>query len=114
MPSLPHPEAVRGRGATGNATPARFGLATREADGDWLATHFPDRAARVMHHITSMRGGKDNDPRFFARFQAQGPYADLMRQRFVKACTSHGLSRELIQLDCTRFQTPGDQFSLFP
>jgi DNA repair photolyase len=81
---------------------------------DWLATHFPDRAARVMHHITSMRGGKDNDPRFFARFQAQGPYADLMRQRFVKACTSHGLSRERIQLDCTRFQTPDDQFSLFP
>jgi hypothetical protein len=37
-----------------------------------------------------------------------------MRQRFVKACTSHGLSRERIQLDCTRFQTPGDQFSLFP
>lgn len=42
MPSPPHPEAVRGRGATGNATPARFGLATREADGDWL-----DMAATV-------------------------------------------------------------------
>lgn len=52
---------------------------------DWLATHFPDRAARVMHHIQGMRGGKDNDPRFFARFQPSGAFAALMRQRFDKA-----------------------------
>ena len=80
---------------------------------DWLAAHFPDRAARVMHHITQMRGGKDNDPRFFARFQPQGPYATLMRQRFHKACTTHGLSRERIRLDCTQFRAPGDQLDLF-
>jgi DNA repair photolyase len=80
---------------------------------DWLATHFPDRAARVMHHITTMRGGKDNDPRFFARFQPSGAYAVLMRQRFHKACTTHGLSRERIPLDCTQFRAPGDQLSLF-
>lgn len=80
---------------------------------DWLAAHFPDRAARVMHHITTMRGGKDNDPRFFARFQAQGPYAALMRQRFHKACATHGLRRERIVLDCTQFRSPSDQFSLF-
>ncbi|WP_017668503.1 PA0069 family radical SAM protein [Sandarakinorhabdus sp. AAP62] len=80
---------------------------------DWLATHFPDRAARVMHHITSMRGGKDNDPRFFARFQAQGPYAALMRQRFHKACAAHGLSRDRIPLDCSQFRPPSDQLALF-
>lgn len=80
---------------------------------DWLATHFPDRAARVMHHINEMRGGKDNDPRFFARFQAQGPYASLMRQRFHKVCDAHGLSRERLALDCTQFRPPTDQLSLF-
>lgn len=80
---------------------------------DWLATHFPDRAARVMHHITEMRGGRDNDPRFFARFQAQGPYAALMRQRFHKACDAHGLSRERLPLDCSQFKPPSDQLSLF-
>ena len=80
---------------------------------DWLATHFPDRAARVMHHITTMRGGKDNDPRFFARFQAQGPYASLMRQRFHKACAAHGLSRERIPLDTSQFRPPRDQLDLF-
>ena len=80
---------------------------------DWLAVHFPGRAARVMHHINDMRGGKDNDPRFFARFQAQGPYAALMRQRFIKACTVHGLTRERLTLDCAQFRAPTDQFDLF-
>lgn len=80
---------------------------------DWLATHFPDRAARVMQHITAMRGGRDNDPRFFARFQAEGPYAGLMRQRFHKACAAHGLSRERLALDCSQFRPPGAQLSLF-
>ena len=81
--------------------------------GDCLAAHFPDRAARVMHHINAMRGGKDNDPRFFARFAAQGPYAALMRQRFQKACATHGLSHERMALDCTQFRAPSDQISLF-
>ena len=36
MPSPLRPEAVRGRGAAMNAVPTRFGLAAREADGDWL------------------------------------------------------------------------------
>ncbi len=80
---------------------------------DWLGLHFPDRAARVMHHIQTMRGGKDNDPRFFERFRAQGPFAQLMQQRFHKACAAHGLSRDRIMLDCSRFRPPTDQFSLF-
>jgi DNA repair photolyase len=80
---------------------------------DWLSTHFPDRAARVIHHIMQMRGGKDNDPRFFARFQAQGPYAALMRQRFHKACDLHDLNRDRLTLDCTQFRAPTDQFQLF-
>ncbi|MBU6164908.1 MAG: PA0069 family radical SAM protein [Alphaproteobacteria bacterium] len=80
---------------------------------DWLAAHFPDRAARVMHHIQAMRGGRDNDPRFFARFQAAGAYAALMRQRFIKACAAHGLARTPIGLDCSQFRPPGAQLRLF-
>src|SRR3954466_15067000 len=37
----------------------------------WLDEHFPDRAAKVMHIIQSMRGGKDNDPNFFSRMRGQ-------------------------------------------
>jgi len=31
-----HGPAIHGRGAQSGAVPTRFGLATREADGDWL------------------------------------------------------------------------------
>jgi hypothetical protein len=33
---MPDPNPIRGRGAQSGAVPTRFGLATREADGDWL------------------------------------------------------------------------------
>ena len=42
MPSPPRPDLPRGRGATLNTASSRFGLAAREADGDWL-----DDAAKV-------------------------------------------------------------------
>ena len=107
-------EAAAEAGAVGAySIPVRLPHEVSPLFRDWLAAHFPDRAARVMHHITTMRGGRDNDPRYFARFQAQGHYAALMRQRFVKACTAHGLSRERLALDCTQFRPPSDQFSLF-
>ncbi len=31
----------------------------------WLDEHYPDRAAKVMATIRSMKGGRDNDPGFF-------------------------------------------------
>jgi DNA repair photolyase len=111
-------EAIVAAGAKAGATgaysiPIRLPHEVAPLFRDWLAAHFPDRAARVMHHINDMRGGKDNDPRFFARFMAQGPYAGLMRQRFHKACAAHGLSRDRLNLDCTAFRAPGAQLGLF-
>jgi DNA repair photolyase len=53
---------------------------------DWLAEHFPDRAAHVMSLINDMRGGRDNDPRFGSRMRGTGPVAELLRSRFRLAC----------------------------
>ena len=39
----------------------------------WLDEHFPDRAAKVMATIRSLRGGRDNDPNFFSRMRGPGP-----------------------------------------
>ena len=38
----------------------------------WLDEHYPDRAAKVMATIRSLRGGRDNDPNFFSRMRGQG------------------------------------------
>ena len=57
----------------------------------WLDEHYPDRAAKVMATIQSIRGGRDNDPNFFTRMRGQGPWAELLRTRFEIACRKHGL-----------------------
>ncbi|MGH8132980.1 MAG: PA0069 family radical SAM protein [Steroidobacteraceae bacterium] len=53
---------------------------------EWLAHHYPQRAAHVMALIREMRGGRDNDPRFGMRMRGTGPYALLLRSRFKLAC----------------------------
>jgi DNA repair photolyase len=67
---------------------------------EWLAEHFPDRAAHVMSLIQDMRGGRDNDPNFGSRMRGTGPIAELLRARFKIACKRLGLnsgSREIPQ-----------------
>jgi DNA repair photolyase len=64
----------------------------------WLDEHYPDRAAKVMATIQSLRGGKDNDPNFFSRMRGSGPWAELIRTRFDIACRKHNLPRLKIPL----------------
>jgi DNA repair photolyase len=72
----------------------------------WLHQHLPERAARVMARIREMRGGRDNDARFGTRMTGQGTWAELVRQRFHKACARLGYSRERQALDLTQFRPP--------
>jgi len=79
----------------------------------WLEEHAPDRAARVMSLIQSMRDGQDNDPDFGSRMRGKGVYAALMRTRFDKARQRHGLNRGRIHLRHDLFVAPSDQGQLF-
>jgi DNA repair photolyase len=79
----------------------------------WLDEHYPDRAAKVMATIQSIRGGKDNDPNFFTRMRGSGPWADLIRTRFEIACRKHKLPRLKIPLRRDLFEPPqGNQLRL--
>lgn len=81
---------------------------------DWLAVHYRDRAEKVMAQIRQMRGGRDNDPDYFARMRGAGPWADLIRVRFRKACRAAGLNTERTILCCDLFNPPeGAQLRLF-
>lgn len=75
---------------------------------DWLATHFPQRAERVMARVREMRGGRDYDARFGTRMTGEGVWARLLRQRFEKASARLGLNREREPLDLTLFRAPHD------
>ncbi len=80
----------------------------------WLDEHFPDRAAKVMATIQSLRGGRDNDPNFHTRMRGQGPWAELLRTRFRIAAKRFGLDRPFPPLRRDLFRPPaGDQGELF-
>src|SRR5207253_6106323 len=64
----------------------------------WLDEHYPDRAAKVMATIRSIRGGRDNDPNFFSRMRGQGAWADLLRTRFDIAAKRYGLRQAKFHL----------------
>jgi DNA repair photolyase len=82
---------------------------------EWLQVHHPLRAERVMARIRDMRGGKDYDGDFATRMRGQGIWADLIHQRFEKACRRLGLNRERHTLDSSLFRPPGaaGQMALF-
>ena len=70
----------------------------------WLQQHVPERAERIMARVRDMRGGKDNDSRFGTRMTGQGVWAQLLRQRFERACARLGYRRERVELDLTQFR----------
>lgn len=59
---------------------------------EWLQTHFPERAARVMNRVRDMRGGADYVADFAQRMKGTGIWADLIRQRFEKAAARCGIN----------------------
>ena len=79
---------------------------------EWLAVHYPDRAAKVMALINAMRGGRDNNPYFFDRFRPQGAYAAALQTRFRIACRKHGLNAERFVARTDLFRVPTNQLSL--
>jgi len=83
---------------------------------EWLRTHFPDRAQRVMNRIREMRGGKNYDARFGRRMTGEGTWAKLIEQRFALAGARHGFSDSWPSLRTDLFvrpRLPTPQMDLF-
>ncbi|MEG3193390.1 PA0069 family radical SAM protein [Lysobacter sp. D1-1-M9] len=72
---------------------------------EWLELHYPERAEHVMSLIRQMRGGKDYDSAFGKRMRGEGPFAQLIAQRFAKAHKRIGFGR-LPPLDSSKFVAP--------
>lgn len=83
---------------------------------EWLFAHVPDRAAKVIHLLQDMRGGKDYDANWSSRQKGTGPYARLIAGRFRRACRALGLNARRLTLDTSQFRRPvlpGGQHDLF-
>ena len=77
----------------------------KEVWREWLALHYPERAAHVMSLVQQMRGGKDYDSAYGTRMRGEGPFADLIAMRFAKAYRRIGFGR-LPPLDASKFVPP--------
>lgn len=100
-------EAADAGARWGSYTVVRLPWEVQAVFEQWLRTHFPDRAERVLHRIEDLRGGRRNDPRFGTRMRGTGLWADLLRQRFLVAARKHGLNATpRVQLDCQQFVPP--------
>jgi DNA repair photolyase len=83
---------------------------------DWLEKEYPDRAAKVMSLVKSVRGGAENDPNFGTRMSGQGPYAWTIGRRFQLTAQRLGLNVNRTKLRTDLFQKPvqkGEQMALF-
>jgi DNA repair photolyase len=99
-------EAARGHGArSAGYVLLRLPHELKDIWREWLQLHYPQRAAHVMSLVNQMRGGKDYDSRFGTRMRGEGPFAQLLQQRFAKAYRRLGFSR-MPALDASRFVAP--------
>jgi DNA repair photolyase len=91
----------------------------RDVFRDWLTTHFPDRAARVLARLTEMRSADGqsrlNDPRFHHRMKGEGVWADLLGLRFDRIRRKCGLDAHPVSLRTDLFRAPSrdGQMGLF-
>src|SRR3546814_832896 len=69
---------------------------------EWLELHYPERAAHVMSLLRQMRGGRDYGSAFGKRMRGEGPFAQLVAQRFARAHARLGFRRSS-PLDGSRF-----------
>lgn len=72
---------------------------------EWLETHYPDRASRVMGHVRDMHGGQDYDARWGHRMRGEGAYAEVVAKRFEIAAKRLGF-RDLPRLRTDLFEVP--------
>jgi len=83
---------------------------------EWLETHVPGKAAHVLSLVAQAHGGRLYDAAWSKRMTGSGPYADMLRLRFDRACRRLGFRpRTTDPLDVTRFRPPpqkGDQLTL--
>ena len=88
---------------------------------EWLAHHYPQRAAHVVSIIRQVRDGRENDPRFGTRMSGSGNFSELIGKRFDVACRRLNLNSDDDHmnprggLDCSRFRapSPAGQMKLF-
>jgi len=115
-------EQILERASVAGATSAgytmlRLPLELKSMFKEWLEQHFPDKAAHVLSLVAQSHGGRLYDSTWSKRMTGTGPYAEMLRLRFERACRKLGFGqRSTSPLGTSLFRPPpraGDQLTLF-
>jgi DNA repair photolyase len=113
IPALTDPEieTILAAAADAGAASAGFVLIrlpheVKELFQAWLDAHYPARARHVLSLIRQCRDGRLNDPNFGSRMRGDGVFAQLIAQRFAKACALHGFDRHQLPQRTDLFRPP--------
>src|SRR5262252_5479877 len=84
-------ERARAAGAdAASYTLLRLPLELKALFREWLETHAPDKAAHVLSLVAQTHGGRLYDSTWSTRMTGMGPFADMLRMRFERACRKLG------------------------
>ena len=110
-------ERAREVGATSAGyTLLRLPLELKALFKEWLEEYFPKKAMHVLSLVAQTHGGRLYDSSWSKRMTGTGPYAEVLRLRFERACRKLGFGERSIRpLDTTLFRPPpqqGEQLAL--
>ncbi len=84
----------------------RLPLEIKDLFSEWLQAHAPGKARHVLSLVRQTHGGALYDPAFGRRMKGEGPYAQLIAQRFKLACERLGFNRQRWRGDISQFRPP--------
>ena len=80
---------------------------------EWLERNEPQKQAKILARIRSIRGGKLNDPRFGIRMTGEGIHAEQISQMFEVARRRAGFDEDWPELSTAAFRrASGNQLEL--
>ncbi len=79
----------------------------------WLEEHYPERRAKVLNQLRSLRGGKLYDSRWRHRHRGNGPLADHLQDFFALWRRRSGMRAQGPRLSTRHFRRPRAQLELF-
>lgn len=115
MEILPIAKAISDRGALSfGYTLVRLNDTVEPIFREWVEEHYPDRAAKVLHQIQSMHGGKLGEKEFFKRRKGEGNIAEMIHTTFRIARQKYFEGKEIPPLATHLFDgAKGEQLRLF-
>jgi DNA repair photolyase len=71
---------------------------------NWIQTHYPDKASRVLNQIRGVRGGELGDTNYKTRMRGQGIVAQQIKDTVSIAKKKYNLEREFPEYDRSLFR----------